>query len=294
MGWTTLAAMPPVARIGAAGAARGQYIYVANGYDEDENALNRLDRYDTVGGQWVSLAAPGSASAECALVATDTSLFLFSPWTNNRKYDISSNQWSTIANQTYKCENLSAVWDGSDTIYLLGGYRGSDYQRYVYAYSISGNSFSTKTNLPARRGWGGAFIHGGYIYYVGGENTTAPQTTVYRASMSAATWTWSTRQPIPEARSYYGGAYLGGKFWVTGGLDARESVKTTVLVYDPDTNTWDTGKPSMPSGRVIHLAIAADDGRIYVVTGSDGATYYPQDWVYEEAASEFYSYCIAV
>jgi N-acetylneuraminic acid mutarotase len=286
--------MPPVARIGAAGAARGQYIYVANGYDEDENALNRLDRYDTVGGQWVSLAAPGSASAECALVATDTSLFLFSPWTNNRKYDISSNQWSTIANQTYKCENLSAVWDGSDTIYLLGGYRGSDYQRYVYAYSISGKQFFRQKLicLPGADGAGHSSTAALFIMWAGKTRRLRRQPFI--APRCSCNLDMEHPPAIPEARSYYGGAYLGGKFWVTGGLDARESVKTTVLVYDPDTNTWDTGKPSMPSGRVIHLAIAADDGRIYVVTGSDGATYYPQDWVYEEAASEFYSYCIAV
>ncbi len=64
-----------------------------------------------------------------------------------------------------------------------------------------------------------------------------------------ATNTWSTRAPMPTARTLLAAATgPDGLTYVFGGLPAGPGVLNTVEAYDPVTNTWRT-VPSMPTVR---------------------------------------------
>lgn len=60
----------------------------------------------------------------------------------------------------------------------------------------------------------------------------------------------------------------GGRIYVIGGHALGEAL-TTVEMYNPVTDTWETG-PSLPAPRVYH-ACPAIDGKIYVVGGLGAA-----------------------
>jgi hypothetical protein len=284
MPWTSLSATPPVLRRIRSLSAAGDYVYIVGGIDINWDGMNRFDRYNVQTGLWVALTAPGMEIGEPAQVATSTELFIFCGTGygsgNNKKYNFSTQQWSDIGNPTYRCDGAAVAWDGADTIYLLGGWRGSNYQQYVYAYSITNNTYTAKTNLPARRGCGAAFIHDNYLYYVGGENTTSPQSTVYRLQLPDDT-TWSTMTPVPTACSAPASVWRGdmGKFYLFCGL-TTSGVTDVVRTYDPAADQWST-LISAPAARYECAAAVGSDGKAYLFGGTDSSeALFATDWQY--------------
>ena len=62
---------------------------------------------------------------------------------------------------------------------------------------------------------------------------------------------------------------MGGKIYVSGGIDADGEVTSTVMVLDPQANTW-TELASMGTGRIDHTSTAIA-GKLYVFGGvTDG------------------------
>jgi N-acetylneuraminic acid mutarotase len=83
-----------------------------------------------------------------------------------------------------------------------------------------------------------------------------------------ATDTWSTRAPMPSARSAIGAAALDGKIYVIGGEgwgDKFTRVFRANQAYDPNSNSW-AEKAPMPTPR-HGFAKGVIDGRLYAVSG---------------------------
>jgi hypothetical protein len=55
-----------------------------------------------------------------------------------------------------------------------------------------------------------------------------------------------------------------GRLWIAGGMQGSEPLRT-VHVYDPTTNSWDTG-PSLPRP-LTHMALASTGGDLYLIGG---------------------------
>ena len=90
------------------------------------------------------------------------------------------------------------------------------------------------------------------------------------APMSLATEdTWTTRSPMPTATSLHSASVVDGKIYVIGGTDnllGWADYWSTVLVYDPATDTW-TKKADMPTGRA-RFSTSVVNGKIYAIGGS--------------------------
>ena len=82
--------------------------------------------------------------------------------------------------------------------------------------------------------------------------------------VEAAENSWTTKQPMPKARSALGVAVVDGKIYVIGG-----SWLNTTEMYDPVTDTW-TAKTPMPTAR-SYFGIAVYQNKIYVIGGQVGA-----------------------
>jgi len=113
----------------------------------------------------------------------------------------------------------------------------------------------------------------GIIYVAGGDNSNGDLAT--HEAYDPSNDTWSTKASLPDTDTgndgRYGGAagVINGKFYLAGGWRTSPPLPTSsLLVYDPATNSWDT-KSSMPilsacsAGGVI-------DGKLYVYTACDG------------------------
>jgi N-acetylneuraminic acid mutarotase len=116
----------------------------------------------------------------------------------------------------------------------------------------------------------------GKLYVIGGEIAGAgatagglpPGTPGFTDSVyeyDPATAVWTSKSPMPTARSGGVTAVIDGKIYVAGG---RPPGGHDFAVYDPRTDTW-TKLPDLPTQR-NHLAAAAIGGKIYVAGGRFG------------------------
>src|SRR5437660_1153844 len=80
---------------------------------------------------------------------------------------------------------------------------------------------------------------------------------------------WSTRPPIPTARSGLAAAVVDNELWVFGGEDVLDFVvHAEVEVYNPATNSW-RQLPNMPAGR-HGIWASAIGNKIYIPGGVVG------------------------
>jgi N-acetylneuraminic acid mutarotase len=101
---------------------------------------------------------------------------------------------------------------------------------------------------------------------------------VFISELLAQNGTWdTTRTGMPTIRWSAVSAVVDGKIYMIGGLeqpsetDAQASYGvSTIEVYDPVMDTWDTTKTPMPTARGHMEFAAVVDDKIYVIGGSAG------------------------
>jgi N-acetylneuraminic acid mutarotase len=80
----------------------------------------------------------------------------------------------------------------------------------------------------------------------------------------------TTRRAAPTPRNRAAADAIGGKLYVVGGMQgcAPCTALSTLEIYDPATDTWDTTAPGLPTARTGPAATAID-GKLYVIGGAD-------------------------
>lgn len=99
-------------------------------------------------------------------------------------------------------------------------------------------------------------------YTLRAANTVAATTAGATVTVTGNTWSAGTGMASP--RFYAGGAPLGGKVLVMGGV--ASGVLASLEIFDPFTSAWSPGPPL--SAPRWGLAAAASGGRIYAVGGA--------------------------
>ncbi len=94
--------------------------------------------------------------------------------------------------------------------------------------------------------------------------------------------TWTTKAPMPTARSSSGAASLNGIVYAIGGGVGFCTPVSTVEAYDPATDTWTTKAP-MPTPR-YQLAVVAVNQILYAIGGGGNC-----DPGYDQATVEAYN-----
>ena len=111
----------------------------------------------------------------------------------------------------------------------------------------------------------------GQVYAAGGIDTVGITAVV--EAYNPRTGRWTTRKSLPRPRAGAGAAVVGGLLYVAGGdfpvgNDAGQ-VTNSMVVYDPDRNSWRRAAP-MPTARSQVRLVAA--GRyLYAIGGSGGS-----------------------
>lgn len=105
------------------------------------------------------------------------------------------------------------------------------------------------------------------------DNSTRADTSLSSVEMyDPETNTWTARTPMPTPRQAMG-ADLGadGRIYVVGGAPsyAHPRPMAVVEIYDPETDTWETG-PSLNHARRGHAVVAMPDGKLYAIGGFAG------------------------
>jgi len=202
-------------------------------------------RYDTWSDSWQQLANPPSFTfaAGTAMVfdpsqGTQGKIWLFGPSSSSpyavfAVYDIATNtwtskavpsglaaQWGTDASLVHTCTAYNTAGN-DDYIYLIGNNATT-----FYRYSISGNTWTTLTALPAGAGAGCA-IHWDWgtggdadkLYVLRGAGTA----TLYRYSISGNSWATITYVPATET-------------FTTGTSTAYDAVRRRIWIQKDNTH----------------------------------------------------------
>jgi len=198
----------------------------------------------------------------------------FTLYTDAYRYNPVGNSWQGLASVPIT-DGIGGLALGywRDTIYLIGGHV-SDGMTYhnasnrLYKYSITGNTYTTGTNVPYNiseaayatvrnsSGDSSVFIFGGCRDYDDTWGTPSNFTTnTYEYRFSTGSWTSRASLPGP-ARAGAVAAVLRGKVYVIGGYTGSADVNR-VDIYNPSSNSWSTG-PSLPSAHDGGAASAPD------------------------------------
>ncbi|WP_211255793.1 carboxypeptidase regulatory-like domain-containing protein [Actinocatenispora sera] len=108
-----------------------------------------------------------------------------------------------------------------------------------------------------------AGYHAGTVYSVFGWNGHSQTADMY--SYTPGDDGWTQRASASAPREGAAGAFIDGKFIVTGGWDVRDQDDPVTEIYDPATDRWTTGAPNpKPYANAGHAVL---DGKLYLVGG---------------------------
>ncbi|MEW6378500.1 MAG: Ig-like domain-containing protein [bacterium] len=133
-------------------------------------------------------------------------------------------------------------------------------------------TWTEKTPMPNPVSAFGYAVVDGVIYIIGGDSSASSTSTVQRYNPATDTWQSDTDHggtlaPLPKPRSLLFCGVINRKIHAIGGWE-NGSYKGDHFVYEPDTNTWQTG-PSIPQCPIGQFS-ATINNKIYVFGGWRG------------------------
>lgn len=122
--------------------------------------------------------------------------------------------------------------------------------------------FQTTTPLPQPLAEHASVSYNGYIYVIGGRNSSGMKNTVYFAPINAngTIGGWATTSPLPQVRYGHTATRVNGYIYVTGGRDSSPQPWNTVYHAQINANgtlgSWNTTSITIPGAKSHHSAVA--------------------------------------
>jgi N-acetylneuraminic acid mutarotase len=190
--------------------------------------------------------------------------------------------WSTATNTLPAVRSAQSTVTYNGYVYAIGGGDGSNNpQSTVYYAKLNADgsvgSWTSATNtLPAVRNAHSSVVANGYVYVIGGKNTSgiSPVNTVYYAKLNAdgSVGTWNTASSLPTSIYFQTSVAANGYVYAIGGKDTSNTVQTAVyyakLNADGSLGSWNTASNPLPLARADHSSVVAN-GYVYVIGGQN-------------------------
>lgn len=218
-------------------------------------------------------------------------------------YDPARDVWTRLATlpEARHHITLTAI---NGQLYGVGGFSGGfpnwRARTSMYIYDPAGNTWRHGTDLGTARAEGVAAAVDGKLYLIGGRVPARPTSSHFNDHVDSTLnevfdpkiSKWAARAPAPTARNSAAFGVIGGKIYVVGGRQAfknpdgslRQVNVSTLEVYDPATDRWDTRAP-MPQAQG-GLAATTVNGKLYVFGGEQWVPeqkVFADSWVYDSA-----------
>src|SRR5450631_4249440 len=259
----------PIVISGNAVASQGGIIYSFGGI-ANNTAIANAYKYTPATNTWTPIVSLPAPRDWFSAASDGTHIYLLGGVDQNLtttatlwRYDPGSNTYNTslpaYTIPTYF--HASAYLNGK--IYRIAGRAmGTDY--HVEVYDIATNSWSMVANYPFANHSLMASALGGYIYGAGGN--ASPDKT-FRYDPSTNTWDDSAIADLPAGRSAAASGVYNGR-WLLAGGDVSFAISTSVIAWDPASNTWNN-LPNMVQAR-DYLGGAIAGQSFYAVAGNFG------------------------
>lgn len=232
-----------------------------NGGSGTASASTALDCTNCTPNAWTDnspqLAVPANIMDQ-GLAALGTNIYQFTgvgsgAFSNaTRKYDTVGNTWTSLANYPSSIESPTAVCDGTQYCFIMGGFSAST---TVRRFDTVGNVYATLTSFTTGRAAAGSVYFGGKIYLMGGLNsstgvyTNSLQIGTLTGSPPTVTWAAGANLPVGVAWPQVAQITVGGVnyIYLAGGTNSGGD-QNAVYRYNITANTW-SQVTSMPTTR---------------------------------------------
>ena len=124
---------------------------------------------------------------------------------------------------------------GSEQLYMVGGFDGSDALATFYRYDSMANVWEAMAPMSTARSALAAAVFDGKLYVMGGNDGQNQLSSVER--YDPAKNAWEAVAPMSAARDGSAAAVVDGKLYVMGGYDGGIRL-SSVERYDPARNEW--------------------------------------------------------
>jgi DNA-binding CsgD family transcriptional regulator len=121
------------------------------------------------------------------------------------------------------------------------------------------------------------------LYAIAGMTPEGITSAVERYDVPSGVWTAVANKPTPVYE--VGAVVIGGRIYVPGGRLASDKPTDVLEIYDPYQDTWSKGAP-LPA-TLSAYAIAALEGKMYVIGGWDGQRYVASVYQYDPGGNEW-------
>ena len=124
---------------------------------------------------------------------------------------------------------------GSEQLYMVGGFDGSDALATFYRYDSMANVWEAMAPMSTARYAPAAAVVDGKLYVMGGHDGQNWLSSVER--YDPAKNAWEAVAPMSTVRDGSAAAVVDGKLYVMGGFDGQNWL-SSVEQYDPGRNEW--------------------------------------------------------
>ena len=280
--WVSLEPLPTIRRDLGVAVVNGK-IYAIGGRT-DGARLSTNEEYDPVTGTWTTKTPMPTPRSDFGIAVVENKIYCIGGITDfdwsghgkgilttvNEVYDPSTDTWENKTSMpTERQRPLANAVNGK--IYLMGGFQYRDLppprttiQLGVNeVYDPETDSWTTKTPLPSTPYGPASTRLNNKIYLISGFQSNLTQ--IYDAESD----TWSLGADIPTAVGLAGAGATTGerapkRIYVIGGYPSYDEEPLN-QIYDPQTDTWDSGE-QMPTAR-HSLGIAVVNDKVYAIGG---------------------------
>ena len=117
----------------------------------------------------------------------------------------------------------------------------------------------------------------GNIYTAGGEGPDGVSGDVFRYLLEEDRWEALSGKPTPVTEVQ--AALIGERIYLPGGKLSNGQPTSVLEIYDPRSDSWETGAPLPRS--ISAYALAAFEGQLYLFGGWDGTQVLSQIYIYD-------------
>lgn len=220
------------------------------------------------GGGLIQRSGDSSATLQCADSTSEKAGTRVTA--DVQAYDPAADTWTYVAAlPSPRAGGAAVVLDGK--IHLIGGgnYQGQTWDNIEnhLVYDPKTDAWSSLAPMPSTRVAPALVTDtaGGKIYAIGGWDSSSQNPTGLNEVYDSATNAWTTKPPMPTARSDVGAAALNGLIYVMGGSTVNAPV-STVETYDVAKQSWSNAM-SLPARLPMAYAFAVN-GVLYVTAGN--------------------------
>ncbi|MFA7361279.1 MAG: lamin tail domain-containing protein [Candidatus Kapaibacterium sp.] len=194
--------------------------------------------------------------------------------TSTKSVGVSSGTWSegnVIPSASYLGSAVSYVNGGNKLLYVTGGV-GTENK--FYKYNAGTNVWFTLPDITSGKTVHASAIVNGYLYVIGGANSGAYQSTVYRFDLSNESGSWEPMASIGKTIGWCKAAAYGQYIYLVGGFtnEGGSQALGDVYVYNTETDTWSAGTSLNDSKKRFGGALSITGNKLVYVAGASSSS----------------------